>query len=185
MCQEGVEEFMLTESDTESVNLPRRRLVLQFARDDRVPQESVEADRQGDDPQEEEDLIFVPHSRAMAAGFRSLDEVNLEDVFEVRALVMKSIPKFLRGVFRGALKVSLQEIVRGQQRNDSEAESRGWKLFLLLPRMLLSRPPRGGLVPKARLRERVDRFGQGGLGDAGADVLGVVIARDDGKLQET
>ena len=30
-----------------------------------------------------------------------------------------------------------------------------WKLFLLLPRMFLSRPPRGGLVLKTRLMERL------------------------------
>ena len=36
--------------------------------------------------------------------------------------------------------------------------TRAWKLFLQLPRMFLSRPPRGGLVPKTRLMERVSLF---------------------------
>ena len=108
-----------------------------------------------------EDLLFLPQAGEVTVGFRSLDEFNLEEVFEVRALVMRSIPKFLRGVFRGALKVSPQEILRGQQRNDRVAESRGWKLFLLPLRILLFRPPRGGLLPKGRLREGVDRCSQG------------------------
>ena len=56
---EGVEELLLTESDTENVHLPQRRLVLQFSKDDPGPQESVEADRHGDEPQEEEDHLFV------------------------------------------------------------------------------------------------------------------------------
>ena len=38
---------------------------------------------------------------------------------------------------------------------------RGWKLFLLLPRMLLSRPPRGGLIPRQRLEERLATFNAG------------------------
>ena len=38
---------------------------------------------------------------------------------------------------------------------------RGWKLFLLLPRMLLHRHPRGGLVSKAKLSERFDKFVRG------------------------
>ena len=35
---------------------------------------------------------------------------------------------------------------------------RAWKLFLLLPRMLLHRPPRGGFIPKCQLLERFARF---------------------------
>ena len=39
--------------------------------------------------------------------------VDLEHVFEFRALVMKSVPKFMRVAFRGALKISLEEIRKG------------------------------------------------------------------------
>ena len=91
-------------------------------------------------------------------GFQSVDEVDLTEVFEVPALVMKSIPKFMRGAFRGALKLSLQEIHRGSVANKSIVEARGWKLFSLLPRSLVFRPPRGGLVPRGRLQERLAPF---------------------------
>ena len=37
---------------------------------------------------------------------------------------MKSVPKFMRGVFRGAIKTSLQAILRGRERNDIEVETR-------------------------------------------------------------
>ena len=40
-------------------------------------------------------------------------------------------------------------------------ETRGWKLFVLLPRMLLFRPPRDGLVPMQSLVERVNTFVSG------------------------
>ena len=48
-----------------------------------------------------------------------------------------------------------------QHEHDDTTEIRGWKLFFLLPRILLHRPPRGGLVPKAQLQERVDKSLQG------------------------
>ena len=57
--------------------------------------------------EESPDIVFIPHARATALGFQSLDEVDLTEVFEVPVLVMKSIPKFMRGAFRGALKLSL------------------------------------------------------------------------------
>ena len=57
--------------------------------------------------------------------------------------------------------MSLEEILKGRARSDSVKENRGWKLFFLLPRLFLFRPPRGGLVPKARLQERVSMFSAG------------------------
>ena len=68
--------------------------------------------------------------------------VDITEVFSVRAVVMKSVPRFLAGVFRGALKAGLQEICKGRAANNVVAEERGWKLFLLIPRLLLWRPPR-------------------------------------------
>ena len=43
--------------------------------------------------------------------------------------------------FRNALRVALSEILEGSAAGDELREERGWKLFFLLPRMLLSRPP--------------------------------------------
>ena len=40
-------------------------------------------------------------------------------------------------------------------------QERGWKLFLLLPRMLLHRSPRGGLIPRAKLLDRFEMFIRG------------------------
>ena len=54
------------------------------------------------------------------------------------ALQMLSVPKFLVGMFRNALKMALEEIVRT---DDEVTQERGWKLFLMLARMLLHRPP--------------------------------------------
>ena len=143
--------------------VPRRRLVLQFARDEDGNNGSGD-ELQRSQPVEEElnkDLLFTPQTRAMSNGFEGLDEVSLGELFEVRAQVMKTVPNFMKGVFRGGLKMSLEEILKGRARSDSVKENRGWKLFFLLPRLLLFRPPRGGLVPKARLQERVSMFSAG------------------------
>ena len=83
----------------------RRRLVLKFSREEPHPEESISGDGVVREEPEEEppDLVFVLQTRAMAEGFRSLDEVVLEEVFEVKALVIKTTPKFLRGAFMGAM----------------------------------------------------------------------------------
>ena len=49
----------------------------------------------------------------------------------------------------------------GQLASNVEITTRGWKLFMLLPRMLLCRPPRGGLIPRKRLEERLAAFNAG------------------------
>ena len=92
---------------------------------------------------------FAVHRRAINVAFQDLDDCNLESVFEGRAHTMKTIPFFLRGGFRAAVRLSLEEVVSGE---------RGWKLFFLLPRMLLSRPCRGGLVPRKKLETRFQKF---------------------------
>ena len=38
---------------------------------------------------------------------------------------------------------------------------RGWKLFMMLPRMLLHRPPRGGLIPRHKLVHLFEMFSRG------------------------
>ena len=109
------------------------------------------------DEDEPYDVTGVPLTNSVTFGLESLDAVNLESVFEIRGLVMKSVPKFMRG----AIKTSLQAILRRRERNDIEVETRGWKLLMLIPRLLLTRPPRGGLVPQERLKKRVARFNAG------------------------
>ena len=47
------------------------------------------------------------------------------------------------------------------RRNDLEMETRGWKLLMLISRLLFTRPPRRGPVPEEHLKERVVRFNAG------------------------
>ena len=96
---------------------------------------SEEVVGEGDEADVMQDLLLVPQRRTMSEVFASLDCVNLEEVFQVRAVVMKTVPMFMSGAFRAALKVGLEGIRRGQSTGNEEVSTRGWKLFLLLPRM--------------------------------------------------
>ena len=44
---------------------------------------------------------------------------------------------------------------------DYQRDGGGWKLFVLLPRMLLFKPPRGGKVSKNALLDQFTKFAQG------------------------
>ena len=127
------------------------------------PAEEDEASSEGphdipsDDEVEEEAPFRLPGA-ALRGAFPSLDVVNLTEEFEERASVMKSVPRFLRGPYRTAMRVALEEIREGGRRDDMTRQERGWKLFLLLQRMLLHRSPRGGLIPRAKLLDRRGRW---------------------------
>ena len=87
----------------------------------------------------------------------ALDAVDLSVVFSKRAVVMKTITKFLRGSYRNAMRVAMEESLHPLEAR----KTRGWKLFLLLSRMLLHRPPRGGNIPRSKLAQRFDDFSGG------------------------
>ena len=59
------------------------------------------------------------------------------------------------------MRVALDEIVQGHSAHDVLRQTRGWKLFHMLPRMLLRRPPRGRAVSREKVFDRFSRFSQG------------------------
>ena len=121
----------------------------------------------GEDEEEDPLLeVVVPTPAELArvaidSMFRSLDSVTLETEFRTRSCLMRVVPKMMRGVFRTALRLSFQEAAQARAQGDVERETRAWKLFLLAPRLLLTRPPRGGKVSKAKLVERCAVFARG------------------------
>ena len=74
---------------------------------------------------EEEVTFQLPGVITRRAGFVSLEAVVMEEEFDERACVMKSVPRFLRGPYRIALRVALEEI---ESADDTRREL-GWKLF--------------------------------------------------------
>ena len=71
---------------------------------------------------------------------------------------MRSIPFIMKGAFRCALRTALEEVISGIERHCDIRIIRGWELFLLLPRLLLYRPSRGGHVPRKQLEARMQQF---------------------------
>ena len=100
-------------------------------------------------------IVVEPRVHARGRAFASLDSVNLLDTFNNRQRLMQTVPWVLRGAFRSVIQDVLQEIVTGSAANDELKATRGWKLLLLLPRMILFRPSRGGAVPRGKLEARI------------------------------
>ena len=91
-----------------------------------------------------EPMVFDSRPSQFHAAFASLDVVDLKELSSNRAAVMRSVPSFLRGAFRTTMRVALTELVKGIDEQSNVRMTRGWKLFLLLPR-LLHKPVRGEL----------------------------------------
>ena len=85
--------------------------------------------------------------------------------FARQAAVIKRVPRFLSGSFRIALKLAHEEISAGSVANDRVRQERGWKLFFVLPWMLLHRPPKGGLLVKDKMLDRFQKLSAGQWAD--------------------
>ena len=114
--------------------------------------------------EEDMPIVDLTFGAAARAALQGLDDVDLEAEFCTRACVMKSPPAFLRGHYRSAMRFALSESDRARDRNDPVGATRAWKLFLLLPRLLLHRPARGGNIPTCRLKDRFSAFAAGQWG---------------------
>ena len=91
-------------------------------------------------------------TRATHDAFASLVGVDLKTFF-YRTCIMGSPPRFLRGACKVAMRFAV-EVELGVDAHNEQRICQGWKLFLLLPRMVLHKPARGWLVPKKKLLER-------------------------------
>ena len=100
-------------------------------------------------------------SAVTRVAFSTFDGVDLVDAFAKRARVFKSPRAFLKGAFRSCVRLALEEVERGRSESNEVRSVRGWKLFLLVPRLLLYRGARGGKIPKKQLQERFTLFAQG------------------------
>ena len=104
---------------------------------------------------------FITRDTQNVAALASLDLVDMREVFSCRASVMQTIPHFLRGTFRGAVRVALKAALQGYEMHSDARITQGWKLLMLLPRMLLHRPPRGGVLSRKKFEERFQCFHEG------------------------
>ena len=68
--------------------------------------------------------------------------------------MLKSCPHFLRGRLRDCFQVALRERYLAKFRGDEAGQVRGWKLFALVPMMMLHRPQGSGSVGRSELVHR-------------------------------
>ena len=88
----------------------------------------------------------------------SLDDIDLPATLQKRCAFFQTPPHFIRGRVRQALTLALECITAAT--NEANAV-RAWKLWLLLPRMLLSRKPGTRSLPKNDWKHRIQQFQQG------------------------
>ena len=80
---------------------------------------------------------------SFTASFEWLASVDMEFLFTQQACLMKSIPGFMKGAYRSAIRIALTEIDEGRTQNAILRTSRGWKLFLLIPKVTLAQAASG------------------------------------------
>ena len=114
----GPEVFAMSGSDTES-----------FGSVSSGGNSEVEVESQSDGEEEGSIPIHsVPGTQATRTGLESLDAVDLLEV----PTLMQSVPRFLRGACRVALRPALDIISVGEERGDQSLQTRGWKFFFFL-----------------------------------------------------
>ena len=90
-----------------------------------------------------------------------IDDIDLEEEFQHRFQVLQGCAAHLKGRFRQAARVALEARHNAVHNNDHTMEARAWKLFLLLPFMLLRKERGVGKVGKDELSRRFDKFSEG------------------------
>ena len=72
-----------------------------------------------------------------------LDNFSLEELFLLQVPMLRTCPHFLRNRLRECFRLALRERLRAKVVADVEAEVRAWKLFGLIPMMLLHKHKQG------------------------------------------
>ena len=90
-----------------------------------------------------------------------LDELDAEDLFLRQISHVAELPTVSQGRLREGFACALRERLQAKQRGDEVGERRAWKLFALIPLMLLHRPRGTGSLGRDELGRRVDAFNAG------------------------
>ena len=126
--------------------------------------ESVDGASQVEEVHMPEPTPFAPsialEPRRPSVG-RCITTLDLVEVFECKANVIRVVPHVVRGDFRLAIRAALEEIIARHEMHSDVRIGRGWKLLMLFPRMLLNRPRRGGHIRHRQLENTFRRFNWG------------------------
>ena len=96
---------------------------------------------------------------AFSREWESLDTIDCKELFLKKISMLKSCPSFLRGKLRECFSFALRQ--RGKTAGDDQAELRGWKLFAVIPVVLLHKTHGIGSVGRDEFAHRVEDFTSG------------------------
>ena len=99
-----------------------------------------------------------PDERRLQAALAALDEIDLFATLQHKCFFFQTPAQLIRGRVRQALSFALHSI---NTASSEQGQSRAWKLWLLLPRMLLHRPPGVRTLSKDDWHARIDHFQHG------------------------
>ena len=111
-----------------------------------------------------ETVPSLPNRSAQRIGevdWSQLDDFSLEELFLLQVPMLRTCPHFLRNRLRECFGLALRERFRAKVVADEEAEVRAWKLFGLIPMMLLHKPKGVGSVGRNELAQRINLFQRG------------------------
>ena len=131
------------------------RLALSHAEDDSAARPAQAPSAAA--PADSEDPATAP-SNVPAAAWAQLDGIDLQTEFAIRLPTMQSVPAFLRPGIRQAYTYSLRALRDAHSRAGEVQQARAWKLFLLVPRLLLCRARVTGSTGREALLQRVRDF---------------------------
>ena len=98
----------------------------------------------------------------MPDGWRHLDGLDLCNEFHIRCDTFKSVPQCIRGPFKRIQTQTLAHLSYVYRCHPEPIHlERTWKLFLLLPRLLLFKSSRGGEAGARNLQQRIAQFDAG------------------------
>ena len=83
------------------------------------------------------------------------------DIWKIRGKLMKSVPKFMQGVYRCAMRHALDAVIFGESQGDVLAQTRAWKFFFSSRGCSSFAPAAEVQVSKKVLMARVDLFNSG------------------------
>ena len=99
----------------------------------------------------------------MPDGWSHLEDVDLAQELNTRIRTTKAVPRclrddYLRIMVQCLVAVESSQVALDRGTGDEAACVRAWKLFLLLPRMLLHATKHGGEAGERELRRRIHKF---------------------------
>ena len=118
-----------------------------------------------DDEKEHEEIVEAQTIIAISSKinndtWKSLDDISLEQEWRLPCSTIRDVPGFFAGSFREAMNLALKRIENTHDKSDAD-KVRAWKLFFLLPRMLLSRTKKRGEEGKEEFFQRFRKFKTG------------------------